>query len=510
MVLARIRVITGILVLGLLAAVPSFAGFRLIAYSNLLVTAILVLSLGLLSKTSGQVSLCHYGFAAVGAAAIAHFTSAFGLPWLVALLLAALLVVPIGALVAIPAIRLSGVFLALATFGFGIMLEQLVYPTNLMFGTTSSGIPAPRPGGRLGPWVFGSDKGYYFVLLAFTCATFLILLAVQDGRLGRLLRAMADSTLALQTHGTTVTTTKVLVFCVSAFFAGLSGALAAPLFEFAVGSQYSSFSSLTLFAVLVIVAIGEPWYALIAAAFLQLIPAYVNGANTSVYLQLVSGIGAATYVFAARYPLSVPMSVRRGLERLGTRRTAETAVARPGRQVAETPAVSEASEPVATPGGLARALEVRHVSVRYGGVVAVGNVTLRAPMGQITGLIGPNGAGKTTTFNACSGLTRPSGGTIFFGDRNITRLGPQKRAQAGIGRTFQTIELFDSLTVEQNIRLGREARLAGTKPWTQLRSARSDHHTIGAAAEAAINLTDISSIKGTQVGILPTGPTPCL
>ena len=105
----------------------------------------LFLSLGLLVKTSGQISLCHLAFAAVGAAAFGHFTTSFHLPWLGALLLAGLVAIPVGAIVAIPAIRLSGVFLALATYGFGILLEQMFYDTNLMFGPTTAGIAAPRP-----------------------------------------------------------------------------------------------------------------------------------------------------------------------------------------------------------------------------------------------------------------------------------------------------------------------------------------------------------------------------
>src|SRR6476646_1701976 len=116
---------------------------------------------------SGQVSLCQYAFAGVGAAAMAHLSVGLGLPWALALILAGLITVPVGAIVAIPAIRLSGVFLALATLGFGILIEQMFFPMSFMFGHTSEGVSGRRPDVQLGPVDLSSDKGYYFVLL--TC-----------------------------------------------------------------------------------------------------------------------------------------------------------------------------------------------------------------------------------------------------------------------------------------------------------------------------------------------------
>ena len=98
-------------------------------------------------------------------------------------------------------------------------------------------------------------------------------------------------------------------------------------------------------------------------------------------------------------------------------------------------------------------------------------VSLAAPMGSITGLVGPNGAGKTTTFNACSGLVRPSEGEIVLHGRNVTPLGPAGRSRIGLGRSFQRVELFSSLTVRENVALGREASLAGANPARQLVSS---------------------------------------
>src|SRR5947209_2174472 len=113
-------------------------------------------------------------------------------------------------------------------------------------------------------------------------------------------------------------------------------------------------------------------------------------------------------------------------------------------------------------------LRVESLVVRFGGLVAVDGVSLEVPPARITGLIGPNGAGKTTVFNACSGLVRPTSGRVLLGDRDITRLPLPRRPQLGLGRTFQRIELWDSLTVRQNVELGREGVLAGSSPWRQL------------------------------------------
>ena len=92
------------------------------------------------------------------------------------------------------------------------------------------------------------------------------------------------------------------------------------------------------------------------------------------------------------------------------------------------------------------ALEVEEVVVRYGGHVALDRISLTAPVGRVVGLIGPNGAGKTTCFNACSGLLRPASGRVRLFGHDVTHASPQRRAQLGMGRTFQRMELFESLT----------------------------------------------------------------
>jgi ABC-type branched-subunit amino acid transport system ATPase component len=150
-------------------------------------------------------------------------------------------------------------------------------------------------------------------------------------------------------------------------------------------------------------------------------------------------------------------------------------------------------------------LEVSDLTIRYGGTVAVDGVSLEAPLGRVTGLIGPNGAGKTTTFNACSGLLRPSRGHIRLKGREVTRWGPAARGRLGLGRTFQRMELFPSMTVRENVALGREARLAGTRPWYQLVSSPLQRRSIASSTDSALELCGLAGLADAKVGPLPTG-----
>ena len=150
-------------------------------------------------------------------------------------------------------------------------------------------------------------------------------------------------------------------------------------------------------------------------------------------------------------------------------------------------------------------LTVESLTVRYGGLVAVDDVSLSAPAGRITGLIGPNGAGKTTLFNACSGLVRPASGHVLLDGRDVTRVAPARRPQLGLGRTFQRIELFDSLTVRQNVELGREGVLAGSRPWRQLVGGRGAGRVVAAAADEALATCGLESVAERPAGSLSTG-----
>ena len=251
-----------------LCLVPAVVGSRLPVYTNFLTFALIFLSLGLLVSMSGQISLCHAAFAALGATTFSHLTHGAGMPWLLALGLAGLAAVPLGAVVAIPAIRLSGIYLALATFGFGILLERVLYPTALMFGGRGFRL-APRPG------FAHTDTDFYFVVLGVVVVACVAVAAIIRGRLGRMLRALGDSPTALVTHGLSVNVTRVLVFCLSAMLAGVAGALFISFPGQASGVGFDFFQSLVWVAVIAIVGRRVLPAAFAAAALLVVLPAYL-------------------------------------------------------------------------------------------------------------------------------------------------------------------------------------------------------------------------------------------
>jgi ABC-type branched-subunit amino acid transport system ATPase component len=150
-------------------------------------------------------------------------------------------------------------------------------------------------------------------------------------------------------------------------------------------------------------------------------------------------------------------------------------------------------------------LEIVDVSVAYGGNKAVSNVSLQAPLGRVTGLIGPNGAGKTTTFNACSGLLRPTTGTVRLNDHDITHRSPAARAQLGLGRTFQRMELVNAMTTRVNVALGAECPLVGFNAIRQVFSTGAQRRAVEEATTSALELCGISHLAHRTVGTLSTG-----
>ncbi|HXN61902.1 MAG TPA: ABC transporter ATP-binding protein [Acidimicrobiales bacterium] len=149
-------------------------------------------------------------------------------------------------------------------------------------------------------------------------------------------------------------------------------------------------------------------------------------------------------------------------------------------------------------------LAVEHLTVRFGGLVAVDDVTLHAPEGTITGLIGPNGAGKTTTFNACAGVV-PAAGKIRLGGQDLVHLSTPGRAAHGLGRTFQRMELFDSMTVAENVALGPEAFFAARRPWSQISGGRRERRQVAERSRASMEWCGIETLAASRAGDLSTG-----
>jgi ABC-type branched-subunit amino acid transport system permease subunit len=256
-----------------LLLVPHIVGTKLPVWTTALAYVLVFASLGLLTWGSGQISLCHASFLALGTTTMSHLTE-HGVPWLPALLLSGLSVVPAGLVVAIPAIRLSGLYLALATLGFGIFMQSVIYPSDLMFGLDLNAT-VPRP--QLGPIDGENGTSLYYVMLALVTVFLGLILLIQRGRYGRLLRALAENPTMLSTHGLGVNLTRLVVYCISSFFAGVSGALLITNTGVASSVTFGPVLSLLLLAVLGLCGTSRLLSPVFAAGLMAILPAYVTG-----------------------------------------------------------------------------------------------------------------------------------------------------------------------------------------------------------------------------------------
>jgi ABC-type branched-subunit amino acid transport system ATPase component/branched-subunit amino acid ABC-type transport system permease component len=476
-----------------LLAVPAFAGVYLNTWTEFLAYTMVFLSLGLLVRMSGQVSLGHITFMAIGVVTTSHLAVDHHWPWLAAVLAAGVIAAPIGALLAIPAIRFPGLYLALATLGFGILVQYMLYGENFMFGQLTAGLTVPRPALS---WLT-SDRGYYYLVLIIAACSAALVLAIDRSRLGRLLRALADSPVGLAACGAEINVTRVLVFSLSAALAAVAGSLDGAAVGFVGSGVYAPIASLQLF-VLVMIAVGDlPWYAVIAAIGQVLAPAYITtSATVSYILMALFGLSAVQYAITGGPP-PVPRQMRAWIDRLAA------ALPRVRRRRPSPVHTREAEHQQPLPAD--KALEVRDVTVRYAGLVAADAVTLSARTGSITGLIGPNGAGKSTIFNACAGTVRHASGSVTLGGHRLDRLTPAGRARSGLGRTFQRVELFDSLTVAENVALGWEAHYAGWNPLGHVVATPAQSAAAAARTDAILRLCRIEELHSATAGSLSTG-----
>jgi branched-subunit amino acid ABC-type transport system permease component len=298
--------------------VPHVVNARLPIYITALAYVILFASLGLLVRTSGQASLCHIAFAAVGASTAARAVGA-GFPWPLAVLIGGLVAIPIGALLAIPAIRLSGIYLAIATFGFGLVIQRLFYSSMFMFGGTFA-IRSPRP--HLGGLHTDTDVGYYHVVLAVTVACLAVMVLIRRSRMGRLLRAFADSPTAVDANGTNTNELKVLVFSIAAFFSGIAGGLLGPITGQAAaasGIDVGGFDfsvSLLLLTVLFVAGRQPVLSAVLGSVLLVIIPSYATGETAVKWNPIVFGsLAIVAALFGGRSLIEWLASSRRMRER---------------------------------------------------------------------------------------------------------------------------------------------------------------------------------------------------
>ncbi|HET9772874.1 MAG TPA: ABC transporter permease [Acidimicrobiia bacterium] len=279
----RLMVVMG----GIAVLLPAqLDGSRLLTATSTLAFVLVFASLGLLVGLSRQVSLCHAVFVVFGATTLSHFQEA-GIPYLLALLLAGLVLVPVGALVAIPAIRLSGLFLALATFGFGVLAQYLIFGTKFAFGTKALRT-LTRP--ELFGISFVGDRAFYYFVLALVVAGVVAIELVRVTRLGRILRALADSPTATESVGVNPTASRVIVFCLSAFLAAIAGGLLGSLTQVVNPTSFDFSQSLFWIAVLVTAGPATLGGAILSAVLLVTVPAIFTAKAVAEWQPVAFGV----------------------------------------------------------------------------------------------------------------------------------------------------------------------------------------------------------------------------
>jgi sulfate-transporting ATPase len=421
--------------------------------------ATILLSSVVVTGYAGQLSLAQLAMAGMGAFVAARVGQALGLDFWEAALVGLVGVIPIGVLLGLPALRARGVNLAIVTLGFGAVVEDVIF-ANPSYTGGQAGTTVQTPT----LWGYDLNAEVHpqrYAVLAMV-AFFLCVLAVcnlRRGRVGRLLVAVRGNERAAATLGINVARAKLYAFSVAAVIAAVGGILIvyqAPNVTWTNG--WDVVVGITLLSTLVIGGIGYAAGAaiagLVAASGIGVYLISTLGLGVDEWIAPVAGLGTILVVILAPDGVvSVVTEWRR--KRREVRRPAAVArrAAALKAELASAAATGEATGAISTG---SHQLVIEELSVRFGGVVALDGVSVTVRSGEVVGLIGPNGAGKTTLIDAVTGITRRYHGHVSLDGRALDRLGPSQRARAGFARSFQSLELFDDLTVEENIRVASE------------------------------------------------------
>jgi len=413
--------------------------------------AAMAISLNLLMGYAGQISLGHGALVGVGAYTAGIIAGRYYLPAGLGFVLAAALGGLIAFLVGLPALRLRGLYLAITTIGFTVLMENTVFRLP-WFSRGSAGLTTPRP--YIGGFGFTRNADFLALSLLIVLLLWLIDVNVVRTRLGRAFHGIKENEDVAQSFGVDVARYKLLAFVISGAMAGLAGALFSHLVG-VVNSETFGFQnvSLVLVALVVIGGLGSRAGAVAAAVVFSVLPDI---------LELLQGwdllLGAAGLIYAvARHPGGFAEAIHEARTAKANKAAREAEDDDDDASIPKLPDFGRPSglpERPAVPVG-EPLLVANGVRVRFGGLVAVDDASITVPAGKIVGLIGPNGAGKSTLFNAISGFVTMEAGAIRYRGQRIEDMPPHERAQLGIGRTFQHIGLARNLSVLENLLLAQ-------------------------------------------------------
>jgi branched-chain amino acid transport system permease protein len=393
---------------------------------------------------------------------LVHFSVSF---WLM-LPISAVIAAAFGVLFGAPTLRLKGDYLAIVTLGFGeivpIVARNWSSLTNGAMGM--NGIAAPS--------LFGTSFGiaatpYYYVGVAMVALLIFISIRLRDSRIGRAWMAIREDEIAAGAMGVNLVRSKLLAFAIGAGFAGMTGTFYVAKLQTATPEMFGFPVSVMILVMVVFGGLGSVWGVVLGAVILQLLQSWfledlsgwlhvLGAAVGSKFLQQIDLVPSIELIFGLI--LVLMMLYRRDGLIPATRRAAALTFEQQ-HAVVQRPAVTGLSLLPALQKPGAPLLEIKDVTVRFGGLVALNAINLTVPAGSVMAVIGPNGSGKSTMFNVITGLTPAAGGRILFDGEDITGLAPHQVLRRGMARTFQNIRLFPNLTVLENVMVGQHARL---------------------------------------------------
>ena len=435
-VTASTRATLVLAVLGVVAAtLGAFYGnnYHLLIIGSIAISAIVATGLNVLFGLAGQISFGHAGFFAIGAYTASFLSAKADVPFVLAALAGAALAAVAGALLAVPALRVRGPYLAMVTIAFGFVVEQGSAEWKAVTGGWNGFMNIPRP-----EWIGGplTDRGLAIACAVLAAGLLYGFARFASSRWGLAMRATRDAEIAAQSLGANLVAVRTLAFAISAAVTGFAGALFATLQGFISPESFPFFLSITFVLMVLVGGQGSSSGPLLGALVVVLLP------------EMLSSLAEYRLMFFGGLLLLVlwiaPSGIAGAAARMWTKPRRRQL--KDGAMMADEPRVAAylSREQSAR-------LVVDNLTVSFGGNRAVDGVSLTAQPGRVTSLIGPNGAGKTTLLNLISGFYRPEAGHVRIGASDITAASSHNAARAGVARTFQTSQLFNGMSVRENL-----------------------------------------------------------
>lgn len=475
------------------------------------------LSVVILTGWLGQVSLAQGALMGIGAFTAGRLAVELSIPFPWGALVAAAAGAVAALIMGATALRLRGLYLAVATLAFQYAVEESLLQWR-PFSGGYQGVTLPEL--RWGILDFGDDRLFFYLAWITFLACAVICLNLRDSKIGRAWLTIKEAEAAASAVGIPVTRYRLGAFALSGALAGVSGSLIAWQIGHTDRLEYVFQTSILVLAVAVIGGINWVWGVAIAAPIFAIVAWITQSVGfLAGKIFIVSGGILLISLFVEPGGLGGGIAHRREKRRaLKKLEHPEPVPEFPPEPEAETDleAVVEAvvdlerighrhvllRAEVPEEGALLRAEEV---TVRFGGVTACDEVTLEVRPRELVGLVGPNGAGKTTLLGVMSGFVTPANGRVFLVDREVTGLPVHSRAAAGLARTFQISRVISSLSVMENLLVGSflQDRSKPLAQALQLPSAIKEKRELAERARYVASLLGLSTVLDEKVSSLP-------